>query len=145
ASKPANERLVAWVTWPIATRPPYIFVLVGAAADVVKGHVVRSRPKIKAHIDVDIELPRHLEDAIDLERGQDAGRSQPHFPSAARCHPGADTLGLPPKALGQPSGQRAESSSLRLVIPPEVRRDCRASSEPARATVHLASERAASP
>src|SRR5262250_1543251 len=45
-----------------------IFVLVGAAADMVEGHIVRSRPKIKVHIDVDVELPRHLEDAINLSK-----------------------------------------------------------------------------
>src|SRR6516225_6814046 len=34
-----------------------IVVLVGAAADMVEGHVVRTRPEIKVHIDVDVELP----------------------------------------------------------------------------------------
>ena len=33
---------------------------------MVERHVVRTRPEIKVHIDVDVELPRHLEDAIDL-------------------------------------------------------------------------------
>jgi hypothetical protein len=61
-----------------------IFVFVGAAADMVEGHVVRSRPKIKMHIDVDIELPRHLEDAIDLPMriGICVGRSANHGAAA---------------------------------------------------------------
>jgi hypothetical protein len=61
-----------------------MFVLVGAAADMVEGHVVCSQPKIKVHIDVDIELPRHLEDAIDLPMriGIRVGRGTNHSAAA---------------------------------------------------------------
>src|ERR1700746_1763089 len=43
-----------------------IIILPGASADMVERHVVRTRPEIEVHIDVDAELSRHLEDAINL-------------------------------------------------------------------------------
>jgi hypothetical protein len=73
-----------------------IFVLVGAAADMVEGHIVRSRPKIKVHIDVDVELPRHLEDAINLSKAiarpptvaSPPKRSNTTPRPASSCYPG---------------------------------------------------------
>jgi hypothetical protein len=43
-----------------------IFMLFGLLADIEQIEVVRARREIEMHIDVDVELARHLEDTIDL-------------------------------------------------------------------------------
>ena len=53
------------MTWPIATRPPY-WNSSRALADVIEIHAVGGRAEIEMHVDVDVELARHLEDAVDL-------------------------------------------------------------------------------
>src|SRR4051812_11823037 len=43
-----------------------VFVLVGLLADIEQVKVVRGGSEIEMHVDVDVELARYLENAIDL-------------------------------------------------------------------------------
>ena len=43
-----------------------VLVLIGAAADVIHVHALGGRAEIEMHVDIGVELARHLEHAIDL-------------------------------------------------------------------------------
>src|SRR5580704_11665609 len=46
--------------------PSPVFVLLGPPTDVPDIHLVAGGPKIEMHVDVDVELARHLEHPVDL-------------------------------------------------------------------------------
>ena len=60
-----------------------IFVLVGTTADMFKVHIVSGRTEIQMHVDVDVELAGHLEDAINLPRRITIGVRRAAYHAAA--------------------------------------------------------------
>ena len=51
---------------PDGDAPPAIFEALGLLAHIEKIEIVGVRSKVEMHVDIDIELARHLEDAINL-------------------------------------------------------------------------------
>ena len=82
ASNSSIGRPGALVTWPIATRPPYLYCRCDADMDHI--HAVGCRAEVEMHVDIDIELPRHLKHPIDLavRVGVGVGRGADHAAAA---------------------------------------------------------------
>ena len=47
---------------------PAVAVLLGAVAHVLDGHALGRVAEVEVHVDVDVELARHLEEPVDLPR-----------------------------------------------------------------------------